>query len=101
MIIYNVTTKLSTAIATSWLSWMQTEHIPEVTATGCFTHAIITRLLDIDDSEGPTYVVQYHTESRSLYDQYVDKHSARLRQKSIETWGNAFIAFHSVMQIVN
>lgn len=101
MIIYNVTIKVAAPIQDAWLHWLKEEHIPEVLATGCFTHAVTTRLLEIDDSEGPTYAVQYHAESKALYNKYIDRHAAVLRQRGFDKWGNQFIAFRSVMQIVN
>ncbi len=101
MIIYNVTVKLETAIHEPWLQWMQETHIPEVVATGCFTHAVILRLLEIDDSEGPTYAVQYHAESKALYNRYIEKFAGEMRQRAFAKWGNRFIAFRSAMQVVN
>lgn len=101
MIIYNVTIKVATPITDAWLKWQQEEHIPEMIGTGCFTHAVITRLLEIDDSEGPTFAVQFHAESKALYNRYIDKFAGEMRQKSFAKWGNQFIAFRSVMQIVN
>jgi len=101
MIIYNVTIKVAAPIEEAWLQWLKAEHIPDVLATGCFTHAVATRLLEIDDSEGPTFAVQYHAESKALYNKYIDKFAGIMRQKSFDKWGNQFIAFRSVMQIVN
>lgn len=100
MIIYNVTIKVEAAIASEWLQWMQQVHIPEVIATGCFTHAVTVRLLDIDDTEGPTYAVQYHAESKANYNRYIDKFAEELRQKGFSKWGNKFVAFRSLMQVV-
>ena len=45
MIVYNVTSKVTWAIHDEWLQWMKEEHIPEVVATGCFTHAQFLRCL--------------------------------------------------------
>jgi hypothetical protein len=101
MIIYNVTTKVSTVIHAGWLKWMQEEHIPELIATGCFTDAVILQLLEVDDSEGPTYAIQYMAESKALYNQYIERHSAAFRQKAFDKWGDQFIAFRSVMRVVN
>ena len=101
MIVYNVTIKLAHAIHTEWLQWLKDEHVPEVLQTGCFTHATVLRLLEIDDTEGPTYTIQYFAESKSLYNNYIDKHAPIMRQKSFDKWGNKFIAFRSVMQVVN
>ncbi|UEG50595.1 DUF4286 family protein [Ferruginibacter lapsinanis] len=101
MIVYNVTIKVHESIKNEWLVWLKEEHIPEVIQTGCFTHATILRLLEVDESEGPTYAVQYHAESKALYNNYIENHSTRLREKSYQKWGNQFIAFRSVMQVVN
>ena len=101
MIIYNVTTKVTTAIQHEWLTWLKDEHIPEILNTGCFSNAIILQLLETDDSEGPTYAIQYHSESKALYNLYIEKYAGIMRQKSYDKWGNQFIAFRSVMRVVN
>jgi Domain of unknown function (DUF4286) len=101
MIIYNVTIKVAAGIQHDWLQWLKEEHVPEVIATGCFTHAVIVRLLEVDDREGPTYAVQYHAPSKGLYNNYIENHAPAMRQKSFDKWGDQFIAFRSVMQVVN
>lgn len=101
MFIYNVTIKVDNSVAKEWLEWLKEEHIPEVMQTGCFTSHKILRLLEVDDSEGETYAIQYYAESKALYNNYLNKHAALLRDKSFEKWGNKFISFRSFMQIVN
>lgn len=101
MIIYNVTSKVDHSIAEDWLSWLQQEHIPEVIATGCFTHARVLRLLEVDETDGLTYAIQYHAESKALYNRYIREFSPELRKKGTEKWGEKFIAFRSVMEIVH
>jgi hypothetical protein len=101
MIIYNVTTKIDQSIADSWLEWLKKEHIPEIINTGCFTHAVILSLLETDDTEGPTYAVQYHAESKALYNKYIEKYAEVMRKKAMDKWENKFIAFRSLMQVVN
>ena len=101
MIIYNVTIKLQHSIHKQWLAWLKEEHIPDIVATGCFTNATILELLEVDTTEGPTYAIQYFAESKALYNLYIEKFAAGTRQKSFDKWGDQFIAFRSVMQIVN
>ncbi len=101
MFIYNVTIKVETIIADQWLLWLQQEHVPGILNTGCFTEANIHRLLETDDSEGPTYSIQYKAESKALYNLYIEKFAGEMRRKSFDKWGNRFIAFRSVMQVVN
>lgn len=100
MIIYNVTIKVDKSIAIEWLQWLLNEHIPEVMQTGCFTENKVVRLLEVDDTEGPTYAVQYFAQSKAIYNQYISKFAPLLRDKSFQKWGDRFIAFRSVMEIV-
>ncbi len=100
MIVYNVTTKVTWVIHNNWLLWMQEEHVPEILATGCFTDATILQLLETEDEEGPTYTVQYHAESKALYNKFISDHAKVLVQKAFIKWSNQFISFRSVMQIV-
>ena len=101
MIVYNVTIKVDQSITANWLTWLKEEHIPEIINTGCFTHAGIFRLLEVDDTEGCTYIVQYHAASDVLFNQYIEKFSERIRKKGTDKWGNQFIAFRTVMQVVH
>lgn len=101
MFLYNVTVKVHDSISTAWLQWLKEDHVPEVLETGCFTDARICRLLEVDDSEGPTFCIQYTAETKSDYNRYINIHAEVLRNKSFEKWGDQFIAFRSLMQIVN
>jgi hypothetical protein len=101
MIVYNVTTKADHAVATAWLVWLKEEHIPDIIATGCFTHATVLRVLEADETDGITYAVQYHALSRSLYNRYIEKFAGDLRKKAIDKWGNTIISFRSVLEVVH
>ena len=100
MVIYNVTSKVLHSIATDWLQWMKNEHIPEVIATGCFTDARILRLIETDDTEGPTYAVQYQAEDKDAYNRYIQHYAEVLRDKALQQWGDRYIAFRSVLEVV-
>lgn len=101
MFIYNITTKVAAGIHSSWISWMQEVHIPEVMATGFFISYRILRILEIDDSEGPTYAIQYECKALSDYHLYIAQESERLKKSVFDKWGNQTIAFRSFMEIVN
>lgn len=101
MFVYNVTSKIEIKVANDWLHWMKEEHIPDVLQTGCFTHATILQLLEIDDREGPTYAVQYHAVSKAQYNLYIEKFASAMRKKANDKWGNQVVSFRTLMQIVN
>ncbi|MEP7110370.1 MAG: DUF4286 family protein [Ferruginibacter sp.] len=101
MIIFNVTTKVHSTIQNDWLTWLKEEHIPDIMNTGCFTRAVILQLLETDETEGPTYAIQYHAENKALYNRYIENFSVILLQKSFDKWGDQFASFPSVLQVVN
>jgi hypothetical protein len=80
---------------------MKNTHIPAVMRTGCFSHYHFVKILDIDDSDGPTYAVQYFIENKTQYDKYIDTHAAALRQDATMLWGQLMIGFRSLMEVVN
>jgi len=101
MIIYNVTIKVAEAIKDEWLAWLKQEHIPDVLGTKCFLKATIMQLLEVDDSEGPTYAIQYQAESLDDYERYLNEFAVTMRQRSFDRWGDKFIAFRTIMEVVN
>lgn len=101
MIVYNITIKVTPAIETAWLRWQQEEHIPEVMASGFFSGHRFYKLLDQDEAEGITYVVQFFADNMQAYQTYIETVAPALRLKTQDKWGNQFIAFRTVMQAVN
>ena len=101
MFIYNITIKIETGIEKEWIEWQQKEHIPDVMASGLFSDYKFFRLLEQDETDGITYVIQYFTSSIENYKKYIEKFAPLLREKAFLKWGNQFIAFRTIMQAVN
>ncbi len=101
MLIYNVTTKITWQIHDSWVQWMKEEHVPAIMATGSFSGSRFVRLLETDEEDGPTYAAQFFAERREDYDNYLEHHATQLRNNAATKWGNQFISFRSLMQLVN
>lgn len=100
MIVFNVTIKVTWEINADFVSWMQQIHIPEVLATGMFYKSKMMRLLDTEEEEGPTYAIQYRARCRADYERYLVEFAPELREKTYEKWGEAYIAYRSVLEIV-
>jgi hypothetical protein len=100
MFIYNVTVKIDWSIHDAWVKWMLDDHFTEMMNTGCFTQAQLLRLLDTDETEGPTYAAQYFSDAKADYNRYVSIYSAHIRKKYSERWGHRFVAFRTLMQAV-
>lgn len=101
MIVYNITIKILPAIEAEWVAWQQYEHIPDVMASGQFSGYKFYKLLEQDEADGITYVIQYFAASLADYEHYILNTAPLLRNKAMEKWGDTFIAFRTVMQAVH
>lgn len=100
MIVYNVSIKVQADTADEWVAWMKAEHIPDVMGTGLFTDARLCRLLEQDEAEGVTFSAQYTCNSITEYNTYIDKHAMDMRERSFRRFGNRFVAFRTIMEVV-
>ncbi len=100
MIIYNVTVQVNHSIHDEWMVWLRSTHIPEVIATGCFTESRILRLLEVDETDGPIYAIQYTAIFYADYERYLTSHANALRQDALNKWGEQFTAFRTIMSVV-
>ena len=100
MIVYNITTKISWAIADDWLRWQQDEYVPEIIATGFFDSYHIYRLIEQDDEEGPTYITQLFTSAEERLRIFVEEFGPEFIRKSFQKWADQFIAHRTIMELV-
>jgi hypothetical protein len=75
--------------------------IPEVMATGLFSDYRICHLLDQEEDQGITYVIQYTAETIEQYRQYEVRHAAALREASSTRFGPQCVAFRTLMAVIN
>lgn len=101
MIIYNVTMKVDWTIAEDWLQWMEDSYIPQLIGTGYFQKHQFVRLLDVDETDGPTYAVQYYAASLKSYDDYAKEFASVFSKQLHAQWGDQCLAFSTLMEIVN
>ena len=97
MIVYNITFKVRWSILDKWVTWQKEEHIPAHLKTGLFDEYKFFRLLEQDEDEGPTFVIQYSTGSEERYRQFMITSAPGLQQQAWNKWGDNFIAFRTVM----
>ena len=101
MIVYNVTIKVPHDIEKEWLDWQRNVHIPEVMASGKFTSYKFYRLLQQDEEDGKTYIVQYYASSMESYNQYIEQTAPSLRKSFADKWNNQLTLFRTIMEVVN
>jgi hypothetical protein len=102
MLVYNVTVKIDQSVESEWLEWMKNKHVPDVMQTGKFVNFRISKIDKVEEADGTgTYSFQYLCSHRSLLDEYFAEHANALRDDVISKYGNLFIAFRTVMEIVH
>lgn len=99
MIIYNVTIKVEPAAAKDWLKWMKEEHIPDLMGTGLFIDYRLSRLLEQDEADGVTYIVQYFCDQMEHYNTYISEYAQGMRDKGFARFGSKFVAFRTIMEV--
>ncbi len=100
MIVYNVTVKIDTTVHDEWLKWMKSKHIPDVLNTGFFYDHKIFRLLDVDQTDGVTYAIQYFCNNMEDYNEYQKMHAPALQKEHASRYQNKFVAFRTLLQQV-
>jgi len=100
MIVYNITCKVRWDILEGWLTWQLEEQIPATLTTGLFDDHRLYRLLEQEEEEGPTFVIQFLTSSRERYQLFCSEFESGLKRAGWEKWGDGFIAFRTLMESV-
>ncbi|MBS1620956.1 MAG: DUF4286 family protein [Bacteroidetes bacterium] len=100
MFVYNITMKVNPSIEKEWVQWQREEHIPEILATGLFTEHKFYRLLDQDETDGITYIIQYFSSTQDQYRKYIEQFAPRFRKEASDKWKDQFVGFRTVMQVV-
>jgi hypothetical protein len=100
MYIYNVTVKVMHTIKAEWQQWMLSEHLTDMMQTGKFLSYQFNRLLEHDDEEGVTFIVQYKCATKQDYESYIADYSHSLRDKGYAKFGDQYIAFRTIMEVI-
>lgn len=100
MYMYNVTVQVIDERAEEWLQWMRDVHIPEVMATGYFIEHRLCRLVEEEERDGVTYAIQYVCESIDDFLEYRLTEAPALQEKTKEKFGNDFVAFRTLLEIL-
>ncbi|MBK5285285.1 MAG: DUF4286 family protein [Bacteroidia bacterium] len=99
MIIYNVTINVEDSIHDEWLEWMRTVHIPDVMKTEMFKEYRLCKVLNEEDT-GHTYSFQYTCSSMKLFEKYRDEFAPSLRNQVSEKFGKKFVAFRTLLEVI-
>lgn len=100
MYTYNITALVNHSILEEWIQWQKEINLPEIMATGCFSDFRFSRLLDHDETEGKTFVIQLFADNKSDYENFLERFDKELRKRAFDKWGNDFVAFRTLLENV-
>ena len=101
MLIYNVTINIDDSVHDDWLLWMRDKHIPDMLATGKFSHAKMTRVLVEEEMGGTSYSVQYTTKDRETLEAYYKEDAERMRGDGLKRFADKFVAFRTELEVIS
>lgn len=101
MLIYNVTINIDTSVHGPWLEWMRDRHIPDMLATGKFSHAKMGRVLVEEEMGGITYSIQYTVQDRATLEAYYREDADRLREQAQRRFPDQFVAFRTELEVIS
>ena len=70
-------------------------------ATQQFQEYRFFHLLEQDESEGLTYVLQFIAPTADHYKKYVEEFGPFLRNQSNDKWGNRQVIFRTTMEVMH
>ena len=100
MIIYNVTVKIDRSVQVEWLEWMLEKHIPDVMQTNLFQKYQVCRILEQNETDGITYAIRYECESMADFFTYQKEFAPALQQEHTEKYKDKFVAFRTLMRVI-
>ena len=101
MIIYNVTVNIDDSVHDEWLTWMKDKHIPDMLATGKFSHAKMTKVLVEEELGGTSYSIQYTTKDRKTLNAYYQEDAEKLRTEALKRYADKFVAFRTELEVIS
>jgi hypothetical protein len=100
MILYSVTINIENDVHDEWLTWMTTQHVPEVLQTGLFVENRILKLLNEYDNGGTTYSFQYYLKNMEDYNKYQQLHDLHIQTSIEQRYKNKYVAFRTLLEVI-
>ncbi|PHX75064.1 MAG: hypothetical protein CK547_00305 [Chitinophagaceae bacterium] len=100
MILYNITSNVAHEVIDEWLSWLNNILIPEIMEVGVFNDFKFFQLLDIDETDGKTYTIQFFCDNEQACREFISEAGPAFIRKSELMWGNSVYNFRSILKSV-
>lgn len=99
MFILNITFKVSWPVYETWLDWLKLNWLPKM-SNGQMQDVLMLRLLDVDESDGATFAIQFKVSSIALLEQLEQQWLQEGQEQMHRVWGTECVHFATKMQVV-
>ncbi len=100
MFVYNITFKVEHEFLDDWIKWQKEIHIPAILDTSCFYDHRFYELMNLEEEDGRTFVIQFLAKSKSDYNRYQNNFAGALRHRAIEKWKDHVVSFRTLLKNV-
>ena len=100
MIIYNTTFHISDKVYAGFLKWIKEKHIPQMTASGCFSDARVSKVITEDAQEGTSVSVQLTAESMDAVAEWNEQHGDLFKMEIASLFSEEVLYFCTFMEII-
>ncbi|PZP51706.1 MAG: hypothetical protein DI598_02535 [Pseudopedobacter saltans] len=99
--ISNETFKVDWSIHEEWLEWVNNTLIPFISQSDNTQWVALVKLMDLDDSDGPTYALQTGLASKADYNRFAEIEMPPIMQTAYGKWGELFLGFRTLMEVLS
>jgi|GEM_PF-901349 len=100
-LISNETFKVDWSIHDEWLEWINGELVPTIQKSANVLWVRFVKLLDLDETDGPTYALQVGLASKADYNRFSEIEMPPLMQRAYSRWKERFLGFRTLMEVLN
>jgi hypothetical protein len=100
MYLYNVTVGIDKEVELEWVTWMKTEHIPDVLSSGMFVDNKMYKVLHDNEDGTVSYSIQYFAESLDQVVKYLEEFAPAMIEKHKQKFGGRHVAFRTLLEEV-
>lgn len=97
MLIQNNTYRVDAAVADQWYRWQLDHFIPGVMKTGFFSEYRCYELLEQEETDGKTFVIQFWAADKNQHDAYMEQYDRVFAEMARKKWGDQCIGFRTLL----
>ncbi len=99
MLIFNTSYHISQNFYNEWFSWLRSEHIPFMLASGKFRSPQLAKIIQTDETDGSSYSLQFNIENMDELLQWHEENGQYFDTHCSRKFGSEVLFFSTVLEI--